>query len=120
MIAVHDGVDLWQAVSDSLAECSARVAEMAALGRELAELERDYRVARRTETLWERTKGTPVSVIDALVEGKPAVSSARMARDCKQAEYDACREAALLAKKKADICEKQLEREWSDAKRDAA
>ena len=113
---MHDGVDLWQSVADALDECAARVAEMARLGAELAEAERAYRVAKRTETLWERTKGTPVSVIDALVDGKPSVANARFERDCKQALWDSCREAALLAKKRADICEKQLEREWSDAR----
>ena len=113
---MHDGVDLMEGLHDSLAEASQAVHDMARLGREKAEAERKYRIAKAKRMLYERDKNrTPVSIIGDIVKGQEDIAYLAFERDCAESVYDANREAVLLAKKRADIYREQMAREWSQA-----
>ena len=98
-----DGQNLQAALFEAMGEAQRALCQMVPLGVALAEAEREYRVQKRTRTLWERSGGAPVTIIGAL----------RLTRDCAQAEYDANREALLLAKKRIDTIREMIAREWS-------
>lgn len=113
---MHDGVDLADGLHASLSEADRAIRDMARLGREKAEAERKYRIAKAKRLLYEREKNhTPVSIIADIVKGQEDVAYLAFERDCAESVYDANREAALLAKKRADIYREQISREWSQA-----
>ena len=86
-------------------------------GAQLAENERDYRVALRSEILRERASGTPVSIIGDVCRGKKSIADLKMARDSAEALYKAQIEAINVKKLKLRIIEAQIEREWGQAGR---
>lgn len=108
------GQDYHGALMDAMAEARDALGRMAPLGRAKAEAERAYRIAKRTRILWERGEnGTPVSIISDVVCGYDDIAALRFARDCADAEYEANREALLLAKKQVDTVREIIAREWA-------
>ena len=107
------GQDMHSALVDAMAAADGALAQMVPLANDLAAAEREYRVQKRTRTLWERGKGTPVSIIGDLVGGYDDIADLRLKRDCAQAVYDANGEGLLLAKKKIDTIREVIAREWS-------
>ncbi|NBJ67751.1 hypothetical protein [Adlercreutzia caecimuris] len=108
-----DGQNLQAALFEAMGEAQRALCQMVPLGVALAEAEREYRVQKRTRTLWERSGGAPVTIIGDLVCGCDDIAALRLKRDCAQAEYDANREALLLAKKRIDTIREMIAREWS-------
>ena len=86
-------------------------------GAQLAENERDYRVALRSEILRERADGTPVTIIGDICRGKKPIADKRLARDSAEALYKAQIEAINVKKLKLRLIEAQIEREWGQAGR---
>ena len=110
------GMDLWPAIVDELDACEKCVEDMAELGRNAAEAERAYRVAKHKRIASERAyRNTPVTIIDDVVKGYEDIARLALERDEARVLYDANREAALLHKKRADIYREQYAREWSQA-----
>lgn len=99
----------------AMGEAHEALDRMAALGAAKAEAERQYRIAKRVRIVWERGNGTPVTIIGDVVCGYDDIAQLRFARDCAEAEYDANREALLLAKKQIDTIREVIAREWSAA-----
>lgn len=89
------------------------VEDMRDAGCAYAENRQAYEVAKAARTLQEREKGTPVTIIPALVQGYEDVSEARRLKDCSEALYAAAKEAVNVAKLKARIIDAQISREWS-------
>ncbi|MEY8460110.1 hypothetical protein AALA69_03150 [Eggerthellaceae bacterium 24-137] len=107
------GQDLQAALFEAMDEARRALCQMVPLGSALAEAEREYRVQKRVRTLWQRSEGTPVTIIGDLVCGCDDIADLRLRRDCAQAEYDANREALMLAKKNIDTIREMIAREWS-------
>ena len=115
---MHDGIDLVEGLHGSLADAERGIRDMARLGREKAEAERKYRVAKAKRLLYEREQNrTPVSIIGDIVKGQEDIAYLAFERDCAESVYDANRESVLLSKKKADTYREQIAREWSQAGR---
>ena len=110
---MSDGVSMHQALMDAMAEADTALGRMAGLGRDQAEAEREYRVQKQVRTLWERAKGTPVTIMGDVVRGYSDIATLRLKRDCAAVEYEANREALLLAKKKIDTVREIIAREWA-------
>lgn len=109
-----DGVDLVNARDDALARAESCISQMAALARNLAAAERAYKIEKRKRILWEREQNkTPATLLLAIVDGYEDISDLKFARDCAEAEMDANKEAALLAKKEAAILQEQIAHEWT-------
>lgn len=107
-----DGAQLYQELFDCMARCDQCIEDMLPLGSDLAEKERTYRISRRKRTVMERLKGTAVSIIRDVVVGYEDISTMRFERDNAQYAFDQNHEALLFNKKKCDILEKIIEREW--------
>lgn len=87
---MHDGVDLIDGIHESLAEADRAVKDMARLGREKAEAERKYRIAKAKRMLYERDQNRmPVSIIGDIVKGQEDIAYLAFERDCAEAVYDA-------------------------------
>jgi hypothetical protein len=60
---------------------------------------------------------TPVTILSDVCRGNRQIALLKVKRDCAEAEYDACREAILLNKKRADVYREQISREWNQVPR---
>lgn len=109
---MYDGLDMAQGLMEAIDAADELLEQLAECGRKKAEAEREYRMAKRTRTLYERANGAPVSIIGDLVKGYADIANLALARDCAEAEYEATREAIMLNKRKIDIYREQLAREF--------
>lgn len=109
-------MDLYEEIQRLMAELTASIKRLRANGVKLAEAERDYKITLRTEALKLRAcEGMPVTLINQVIYGVPAVADLRTARDVAQANYDANKEHINVTKLKLRILEAQLSREWGAA-----
>lgn len=110
------GQSLQAALLQAMDEAREAQGRMVGLGRALAEAEREYRIQKRVRTLWERNEnGTPVTLVPDMVKGYDDISLLCFNRDLAQAEYEANREALMLAKKRIDTIREMLAREWASS-----
>lgn len=109
-----DGVDLVNARDDALARAESCISQMPALARNLAAAERAYKIEKAQRILTLREEGKiPATLMMAVVDGYEDISYLKFKRDCAEAEMDANKEAALLAKKEAAILQEQIAHEWT-------
>ena len=115
MVAVTDQITLFQAEQDALDHVAECIAAMHELGIKKAEAEREYRILKQKRMLYERHKGTPVTIIQDVVKGSQDVADLLFARECTVSEYDANYEAILYWKLRVNTIRDQIKREWSQA-----
>lgn len=96
-------------------ELDASIRKLRTNGANLAEAERDYKLTLRQEALRLRADDMPVTLINQVIYGVPAVAEKRFKRDVEQANYDANKEFINITKLKLRILESQLQREWGAA-----
>lgn len=105
-------MDLFEEIQRLMAELTASIKHLRANGVKLAEAERDYKITLRQEALRLRAGEMPVTLINQVIYGVPAVAELRLKRDIEQANYDANKEHINVTKLKLRILEAQLSREW--------
>lgn len=109
-------MDLYEEIQRLMAELTASIRKLRDNGEKLADAERDYKITLRQEALKLRTaQDMPVTLINQVIYGVPAVAEKRFKRDVEQANYDANKEHINVTKLKLRILEAQLSREWSAA-----
>lgn len=86
------------------------VTEMAKYGKKKSDAEHDYRIAVEQETLKERDEGTPVTLIEKIVNGKTA--DLRRERDINEAYWRTSMEKIQAIKKQIDTYNLQIDKEW--------
>lgn len=84
-----------------------------ASGFQLAENQRDYKVAKAQAILRLRAEGVPATLIRDLVAGDETVSDLCLARDCAQVTYDTEQEVINAVKKNIGIVQSQIDKEWA-------
>ena len=83
-------------------------------GTELAQAERDYKIALRQEALKLRTeKDMPVTLIQQVIYGYDDISKLRFERDTAEVKYNANQEYINTIKLQIRILESQLSREYA-------
>lgn len=109
-------MDLYEEIQRLMLELTASIKKLRANGVKLAEAERDYKITLRQEALKLRAgENMPVTLINQVIFGVPAVAERRLKRDIEQANYDANKEHINICKLKLRILEAQLSREWGAA-----
>ena len=108
-----DNLDMAQELFEAYDRAEAALEDMKQSGIEQAAAERDWSIAVRKGTLYEKDKGTPATLVDKLVKGREDIANLRFEADCKAVLFKAAYECVLLNKKKADLLQKMLEREWA-------
>lgn len=109
-------MDLYEEIQKLISELTRSIAKLRDNGVKLAEAERDYKITLRTEALKLKADNMPVTLINSIIYGVPAVAELRLKRDIEQANYDANKEHINATKLKLRILENQLAREWGNAK----
>ena len=108
-------MDLYEQIMKLMQELDASIRKLRTNGANLAEAERDYKITLRQEALRLRADDMPVTLINQVIYGVPAVAEKRFKRDVEQANYDANHEHINITKLKLRILEAQLSREWGAA-----
>lgn len=112
----YEGVDLLGEINTRMALMDVTRRELEKHGRELAQAERDYRVANATAILSERADNkTPVSIISDVVKGRRDIADLRLKRDIAEVMYKSAESALQNYKLQARLLEEQLKREWGAA-----
>ncbi len=82
----------------------------------LAEAEREYKIALRTEILLLREEGKAATLVLNLCYGTPTIANLRMKRDIAEALYKSALEAINIYKIKVRIMSNQYDKEWGNTK----
>ena len=85
---------------------------MGRYGREYARAERDYKVELSQEALRLKDGGMKVTLIAAVIHGRPAVAEKRFKRDLAEALYKTAQENINVLKLQARLLEEQIDREY--------
>ena len=109
-------MDLYEEIQKLISELTRSIAKLRTNGVKLAEAERDYKITLCTEALKLKAENMPVTLINSIIYGMPAVADLRLQRDIEQANYDANKEHINATKLKLRILENQLNREWGNVK----
>ena len=83
-------------------------------GKDLAQKEHDYQVAKAQQVLLMKDQGRPVTEISLTIKGQPAVADAILQRDIAQTLYDTNKEHINATKLELRILENQIAREWGN------
>lgn len=86
---------------------------MARYGKELAEAEKNYKIALRQEALKLRSGDMAVTLIDKVVYGTPEVADKRFKRDTAEAMYKTAQENINVLKVQIRVLENQIKLDWS-------
>lgn len=108
---------LVQQRDEELDKAESLLKDYAAHARAFAQAEFDYRVGIRKASVDEQDKGTRATLIADRVRGKDDIARMKFQMTCEEALAKSAFEGELLAKKRADILDRQIEREWAAAKR---
>ena len=104
--AINDMNELQQRLGES-------IKNMRAWGRKYADAERQYRMRAMQETLKERDKGTPATLIGVIVKG--LVAEEKFQRDEAEALWKTAQENCNVLKLQIRVLESQIEREWGQS-----
>ena len=105
-------IDLYEQITQLMAELTASIRKLRDNGAKLAEAERDYKITLRQEALKLRADEMPVTLINQVIYGVKEVAEKRFKRDVEQANYDANKEHINVTKLKLRILEGQVQREY--------
>lgn len=104
--------DLWAEARSYMDALDAELARCREAGAQLADNEREYRVALACEELRLKEEGRPVSLIGDVARGVPRIAGLKCARDCSEALYRASLEAVNVLKLKLRTVNEEMGREW--------
>ena len=102
--------DLIREVLEMRGRLDRALIELKKAGVELAQKERDYKVALASKTLELRQQNTPVGLIDKLVHGM--VADERFERDVAKAMHETAYEGIMVLKLNIKLLDNQIAREW--------
>lgn len=105
--------DLIARRDEILDELSKEVGLMRSSGQQLAENEAKYRMRIRTETLLERSEGTPATLVRDLVRGIREVAELKQQAMCSEALYKSSQEKINVLKLELRTVEADIQREWN-------
>lgn len=105
-------INLVAELQESLKRLDQLVSESGPLGEELAKAERDYKKAKRLGILYERAKGTAVTITSDIVRGREDISNLAFARDCAKTKWESNREAIMAEKIKINVMKDLVANEY--------
>ena len=111
-----DSMQLYNELDNRMRLLDQAVKELRSRGNELAEAEREYKVALAKAILEERSKGTPVTIMGDLCRGRADIATLRFQRDCAKVLYRSALEYIQTVKLELKLLENQICREWGQAK----
>lgn len=104
---------MWELIEEKQKMLDKAINELAKNGYELAEKERDYKIAINKKALELRANDTPVTLINQIIYGYEDIAKLRFERDIAEVKYNANQEYINTIKLNIRILESQLNREYS-------
>lgn len=105
--------DLVNAIGEKTALLDIAIRQYGKRGEAYAEAEKEYRIALSKKILYERERGTPVTIVSDICKGDEQIALLRFKRDCAEVSYKAAGEAINSYKLQIKMMDNQLSREWS-------
>lgn len=107
------GQDLILDLQETLRHLEQSLDHLSDYGLVSAEAENNYKMERSKQMVIERTKGTPVSILEKVVDGYPQVAALNFAKNMAEKTYENELEKINVWKLKARILDSQIAREWN-------
>lgn len=105
---------MWELIEEKQKMLDKAINELAKNGYELAERERDYKIAINKKALELRANDTPVTLINQIIYGYEDIAKLRFERDTAEVKYNANQEYINTIKLNIRILESQLNREYGN------
>lgn len=105
---------MWELIEEKQKMLDKAINELAKNGYELAEKERDYKIAINKKALELRANDTPVTLINQIIYGYEDIAKLRFERDTAEVKYNANQEYINTIKLNIRILESQLNREYGN------
>lgn len=109
-------MDLWQEILEKQNMLDKAIKELAQNGYNLAEKERNYKIAVNKKALELRSQDVPVTLINQIIYGFENIAKLRFERDTADVKYNANQEYINTIKLQIRILEGQLSREFGNIK----
>lgn len=106
-------MELWNEIEDKTKLLDKAIKDLAKNGYDLAEKERNYKIAINKKALELRANDTPVTLINQVIYGYEDIAKLRFDRDTADVKYNANQEYINTIKLQIRILESQLNREYS-------
>jgi hypothetical protein len=108
-------MELWNEIEDKTKLLDKAIKDLAKNGYDLAEKERNYKIAINKKALELRANDTPVTLINQVIYGYEDIAKLRFDRDTADVKYNANQEYINTIKLQIRILESQLNREYGRA-----
>lgn len=105
-------MDLWLEIEQKLKLLDKAINDLAANGYDLAEKERDYKIAINKKALELRAEDMPVTLINTTIYGYEDIAKLRFERDTAEVKYKANQEYINVIKFTMKILKDQLDKEY--------
>lgn len=109
-------MDLWTEISEKRKMLDKAIENLASNGYDLAEKERDYKIAINKKALELRAEDMPVTLINTIIYGYEDIADLRFKRDTAEVKYNANNEYINTLKLQIRILENQIQREYGNIK----
>ena len=110
-------MDLINELFSKTEKLSPAISRLKKHGIELAEAEKDYKIALRQEALKLRNEqNMPVTLIHQTIYGLPQVADYRLKRDIAEVMYKTAQEYINTLKLEIRIIQNQVDKEWGNSK----
>ena len=109
-------MDLWQEIVEKQNMLDKAIKELAQNGYNLAEKERNYKIAVNKKALELRSQDVPVTLINQIIYGFKDIANLRFERDIAEVKYNSNQEYINTIKLQIRILEGQLSREFGNTK----
>ena len=109
-------MDLWTELSEKRKMLDKAIENLASNGYDLAEKERDYKIAINKKALELRAEDTPVTLINTIIYGYEDIAGLRFKRDTAEVKYNSNLEYINTIKLQIRILENQLNREYGNVR----
>jgi hypothetical protein len=107
-------MDLYLELDAKIKALDVSIKNLRKSGTDLAQAEKDYKIALRTEILKLRDENVAVGVIDKICYGIPSIADLRFKRDVAKTIYVANLEAINTYKLEIRIIQNQIDKEMSN------
>lgn len=107
---------MWEEIEKKSRHLDDAIQQLATNGIDLANKEKEYKIALNKKALELRAEDMPVTLINQVIYGYDDIALLRLARDTAQVKYNANLEYINTIKLQIRILENQMQREWGNTK----
>jgi hypothetical protein len=107
---------MWEEIEKKSKHLDDAIQQLATNGIDLANKEKEYKIALNKKALELRAEDMPVTLINQVIYGYDDIALLRLARDTAQVKYNANLEYINTIKLQIRILENQMQREWGNTK----